>query len=237
MPTTQSDLPAGTYQTRRAIAVYDSPECNRLATQAAAGRYLVIVDPFPPSEMTPALRVQLCEDEYPGWLAGDDLSQLTLAAQPYQAPVRTAADIQASLPQVIAFTQAAMAVPNTYLWGGTIAPNYDCSGLIQAAFAASGIWLPRDAYQQEAFCQPVARSDLQPGDLVFFGPTTKATHVGLFLGNDRYIHSSGKDQGRNGIGIDWLMPSNEPVSQTYLAQFRSGGRVTHSYQPGDDRCW
>lgn len=229
--------PTVTYQTRRPIALYDSPACNRLATQAATGRYLITLDPFPPAATTSALRVQLCEDEYPGWLAEEDFMHLTPAARPYEAPVRTAADIQAHLPQVIAFTKAAMAVPNTYLWGGTVAPNYDCSGLIQAAFAANGIWLPRDAYQQEAFCQPVARSDLQPGDLVFFGPTAKATHVGLFLGDDRYIHSSGKDQGRNGIGIDWLIPSKEPVSQTYLAQFRGGRRVTRSYQPGDDRCW
>ncbi len=234
MSTTLRDLPAGIYQTRHTIALYDSPACDRLATQAAAGRYLIPLDPFPPTGMTPALRVQLCEDEYPGWLAGADLEQLTLASQPYQAPVRTATDIQACLPQVIAFTQAAMAVPNTYLWGGTVAPNYDCSGLMQAAFAASGIWLPRDAYQQEAFCQPVTRSDLRPGDLVFFGPATKTTHVGLYLGGDRYIHSSGQDQGRNGIGIDWLTDSDDPVSQTYLAQFRGGGRVTRSYQPGDD---
>jgi len=237
MPTPPSPTPRPVYQTQRILPLYDSPDCQQLATQAAPGRYLCFLDAVPDRMTRHALPVQLCEDDYPGWLNPTDLALLTIAPQPYRASQPTVAEIQARLPQVIAFTQAAMAVPNTYLWGGTVAPNYDCSGLMQAAFAASGTWLPRDAYQQEAFCQPVARTELRPGDLVFFGTTTKATHVGLYLGGDRYLHSSGQDQGRNGIGIDWLIPSDDPVSQTYLAQFRGGGRVTRSYQPGDDRIW
>lgn len=222
-----------TYQTLSPINLYDSPDCCRLATQAAPGRYLMLLDQSPETETRQALPVRLCEDEYLAWLAVADHTQLAVAPQGYQARYWTAAAIRACLPDVIAFTQAAMGVPNTYLWGGTVAPNYDCSGLIQAAFAASGIWVPRDAYQQAAFCTPVARPDLQAGDLVFFGTPAKITHVGLYLGGDRYVHSSGRDQGRNGIGIDWLIPSDDPVSQTYLAQFRGGGRVTRSYQPGD----
>ncbi|WP_448564927.1 C40 family peptidase [Trichothermofontia sp.] len=234
--------PSLTYQTLAAIDLYEGPDCRRLATQAAPGRYLMPLEPFPATAThqglkVKALKVRLCEDEYPAWLAVADIAQLTVAPQAYQAPVWTAAEIRDRLPEVIAFTQAAMAVPNTYLWGGTVAPNYDCSGLMQAAFAASGIWLPRDAYQQAAFCTPVARSDLQVGDLVFFGTAAKITHVGVYLGGDRYLHSSGQDQGRNGIGIDWLIDSEDPISQAYLAQFRGGGRVTRSYHPGDNRLW
>ncbi|HEY9910189.1 MAG TPA: C40 family peptidase, partial [Thermosynechococcaceae cyanobacterium] len=114
-----------------------------------------------------------------------------------------------------------------------VAPNYDCSGLMQAAFASVDIWIPRDAYQQEAFVQPIALSELIPGDLVFFGTPTKATHVGLYLGADQYIHSSGKDQGRNGIGIDRVSGQGDRVSQTYHAQLRGAGRVVACYQP----CW
>jgi cell wall-associated NlpC family hydrolase len=74
-------------------------------------------------------------------------------------------------------------------------------------------------------------ADLIAGDLIFFGTPEKATHVGLFLGDHCYIHSSGKDQGRNGIGIDELSATGDRVSQTYFSQLRGAGRVISSYQP------
>ena len=56
---------------------------------------------------------------------------------------------------------------------------------MQRAFASEGIWIPRDAYQQERFCQKVAISadqqQLLPADLVFFGRPQRCTHVGLYL--------------------------------------------------------
>ena len=215
------------YQVQSPLNLYNSAACDSLATQAATGRHLRIMSP----PLETAIAVRLCEDDYPGWLAMPDLEQLELAASPYQAIALSTAEITAKLPAVIAFTQAAMEQPNHYLWGGTVGPNYDCSGLMQTAFAAEGIWIPRDAYQQEAFIQAIAIKDLHPGDLVFFGPPEKATHVGLYLGNGRYIHSSGKDQGRNGIGIDQLSPQGDLVSQTYYRQLRGAGRVIASYQP------
>lgn len=210
------------YRTIANLNLYDSPDLNRLATQAAQGRYIQILSESP-------LKVMTCEDEYPGWLDPNDLQFLKEVATPYQAPVWTEREIRDRIPEVIAFTHAAMAVPNEYLWGGTSAPNYDCSGLMQEAFGSVGIRLPRDAYQQEAFLQPV--EELIPGDLVFFGTPEKATHVGLYLGDNRYIHSSGKDQGRNGIGIDVLSAEGDEVSRNYFAQYRRAGRVMQSYIP------
>jgi hypothetical protein len=212
------------YRTIANLNLYDSPELTRLATQAAEGRYLKIVSNEP-------LQVVLCEDDYPGWLDPKDLQFLEPAETPYQAPIWTREEIVDRIPEIIAFTQAAMTVPNEYLWGGTVAPDYDCSGLMQAAFASVGIRLPRDAYQQEAFVQSVPMADLIAGDLIFFGTPEKATHVGLFLGDHCYIHSSGKDQGRNGIGIDELSATGDRVSQTYFSQLRGAGRVISSYQP------
>jgi hypothetical protein len=107
--------------------------------------------------------------------------------------------------------------------------------LLQAAHAAAGIWLPRDAYLQERFCRPVAvrvgeTHLLEPGDLVFFGTPRRCTHVGLHLGGGRYLHSSGRDHGRNGIGIDDLNPRNsDPVASHYRAELRGAGRVMHSH--------
>ncbi|MER3434599.1 MAG: glycoside hydrolase [Leptolyngbya sp. ERB_1_1] len=210
------------YRTIANLNLYDSPNLNRLATQAAVGRYVKILSDSP-------LQVMTCEDDYPGWLDPNDLKFLEKTETPYQAPIWTAEHIGDRIPEIIAFTQAAMSVPNQYLWGGTVAPNYDCSGLMQAAFASVGIRLPRDAYQQEAFLQPV--EDLIPGDLVFFGTPEKATHVGLYLGDKRYIHSSGKDQGRNGIGIDQLLEEGDRVSRYYYALYRGAGRAIASYLP------
>lgn len=220
------------YQCRTDLDLYDSPALERLATQAAAGRHLWIeAQPDPQEDEATAIAVRLCEDDYPGWIGPAALKQLDMAETPYQPPDWSAAEIWAKIPEAIAFTEAAMAQPNHYLWGGTVGPNYDCSGLMQAAFASVGVWLPRDAYQQEGFTQPIALADAQPGDLVFFGPAHKATHVGLYLGNGQYIHSSGKDQGHNGIAIDSLSATVSLISQTYFAQFRGGGRIISSYQP------
>jgi cell wall-associated NlpC family hydrolase len=101
---------------------------------------------------------------------------------------------------------------------------------MQAAFASTGIWLPRDSYQQQAFTQRIAIEELAPGDLVFFGTPEKVNHVGLYLGAGRYIHSSGKEMGRNGIGVDVLSEQGDEVSRSYYQKLHSCGRVMASYQ-------
>lgn len=229
-----SDLLPGKsqYVCLRSLNLYQSPTCEGLVTQAAAGRYLKFAD-IPENDSVPALRVQICEDDYEGWLAIADLSHLTIAARPYRAPELNRAMVQQRLPQAIAYSQTAMAQPNQYRWGGTVPPHFDCSGLMQAAFASAGVCLPRDSYQQEAFTQTIGLNELQPGDLIFFGTPKKTTHVALYLSAGKYIHSSGKDQGRNGIGIDSIWDLSDPISHTYHQQIRCAGRVDRSYQPGD----
>ena len=225
------------YQCQTNLNLYDSADCDRLATQAAAGRHLRVLElpenqnAMVPRETAFGIAVCLREDDYPGWLERKDIGGLELANTIYQAIALSAAEISNRLPDVIKFTQLAMQQANYYLWGGTVAPNYDCSGLIQAAFASVGVWLPRDAYQQEAFTDAIAIEELLPGDLVFFGTADKATHVGLYLGNGSYIHSSGKEIGRNGIGIDSLSNLEDEVSRSYYHQLRCCGRVVKSYQP------
>jgi cell wall-associated NlpC family hydrolase len=74
-----------------------------------------------------------------------------------------------------------------YVWGGTGPNGYDCSGLTQWAYRQAGITLPRVAAAQAGYGTPVSRSQLQPGDLVFF--YSPISHVGIYLGNGQMVHA------------------------------------------------
>ncbi|PZU97777.1 MAG: glycoside hydrolase [Pseudanabaena sp.] len=212
------------YRSIANINIYDSPHLDRLATQMAKGRYLQVLN-----EESSYLEIQLLEDNYQGLLDRQDLSKLEISDRQSfidsLPPALSSQEISDHLPQVIDFVQQAMALPNQYLWGGTVAPNYDCSGLMQAAFASVGILIPRDAYQQEAFGDRVDLASLQIGDLLFFGNFDKATHVGIYIGNGEYIHSSGQEHGHNGIAISAIAGTDQ-VSQWYASQLRGAARVT-----------
>jgi cell wall-associated NlpC family hydrolase len=230
-PAAPEHLLAGTvWRLRRPLDLFSRSRGQGLASQAAAGRCLRIL-----ATGEGRLRVRLLEDGYPGWIEADALLGRAVASLPPLLPRLQSDQIAARIEQVLAYGLAALERPNRYLWGGSLGPDYDCSGLVQTAFAAAGIWLPRDAYLQERFCQPVAAgpgqtSLLQPGDLLFFGTPRRCTHVALHLGEGRYLHSSGQEHGRNGLGVDDLHPRNDhPVARHYQGEWRGAGRVMHSH--------
>ena len=72
-----------------------------------------------------------------------------------------------------------------YRWGGESPDGFDCSGLVQHVFARHGVTLPRVAKDQAQVGSPVALSDLQPGDLVFFG--SPVDHVGIYAGGGKMV--------------------------------------------------
>lgn len=89
-----------------------------------------------------------------------------------------------------------------YLWGGTSVRGFDCSGFTKTVYLLHGLILPRDASQQirEGITVDAERrwERLNPGDLLFFGvPATaeraeRVIHVGIWIGNNRFIHASGQ---------------------------------------------
>ncbi len=119
------------------------------------------------------------------------LSRLT--AQMQQAA--TQADTAKGIPSVasyatkgakaVAFARAQVGKP--YVWGATGPGSYDCSGLTQAAWKATGVTLPRATTDQADAGTTVTLADAQPGDLVFFHDDI--SHVGVYAGDGMMIHA------------------------------------------------
>lgn len=84
-------------------------------------------------------------------------------------------------------------VGTPYVWGGTTSSGVDCSGLVQMAYKAAGIDLPRVSYQQAEAGQQVSLKGLKPGDLVFWDNSSRnngADHVAIYLGGGQIIEAA-----------------------------------------------
>ncbi|MEU9091119.1 NlpC/P60 family protein [Streptomyces sp. NPDC048428] len=101
------------------------------------------------------------------------------------APRGSAQAPNARAAEAVAFAYTALGKP--YVWGATGPSSFDCSGLTQAAYRSAGVSLPRTTYTQINAGRRVSRSELAPGDLVFF--YSGVTHVGLYIGNGQMIHA------------------------------------------------
>jgi len=124
---------------------------------------------------------------------------------------------------------ARMLLGISYLWGGTSVRGMDCSGFVKTVYRLNGLELHRDADQQ---AEQGTRIDpgknfenLWKGDLMFFGPHEKGnrlkhiTHVGMYLGNRLFIHSSGK------VKIGSVDPSSDYFDKSLLNRFVRACRI------------
>ncbi len=103
--------------------------------------------------------------------------------------------ISASGETIVQFAKQFLGVP--YLWGGTSAKGFDCSGFVQTVYRMVNIDLPRDSGQMFTVGTPVGsgkhEEDLIPGDLIFFGKSRRRiNHVAIYIGEGLYIHARGK---------------------------------------------
>ncbi|MFY2858415.1 peptidoglycan hydrolase RipC [Mycobacterium sp. THU-M104] len=162
------------------IAVVKSQYLALTADQRTA-----LADPGPVPEGAPAPGAPAPEAAPPGAPPGDGQAPGAApapfgwaAAAPGGGGADRASVVQAALTQV----------GSPYVWGGAGPGGFDCSGLVMWAFQQAGISLPHSSQAQAHGGQPVAVSDLQPGDVVTF--YSDASHSGIYVGDGMVIHSS-----------------------------------------------
>ena len=90
-------------------------------------------------------------------------------------------------------------VGNKYVWGGTsLTKGIDCSGFTMKIYQKYGIYLPHYSGSQPSYGKKIKKSELQPGDLIFYGENGKINHVAIYIGNGQIVHAANK---RDGIKI------------------------------------
>lgn len=142
-----------------------------------------------------------------GWVQKSDLKHLGDRIDIRQGDDAKGLISSQKMEDIIASAMQLLGSP--YLWGGMSAKGVDCSGLVRISSIMNDVLLPRNASQMVKCGIEVNLDGMQRGDLVFFGtPATdekpmRVTHVGIYLGNNRIIHSS------HMVRINSLKPEDE----------------------------
>ena len=114
-----------------------------------------------------------------------------------QEPDRSTAKQSVARSPSMGSTAAAVALQQVgvpYLYGGSTTNGFDCSGLVQYSYSRAGKRVPRTTGQLWSATTTVRREDLLAGDLLFFKIEGKMSHVGMYIGDQRFVHapSSGR---------------------------------------------
>ena len=162
------------------IAVYQAAyerlsEEEQRASRAAAERHA--------AEQAAAAQAAAAQAAGSGAAASRPAPAAPKAAAPPAAPV-----LGGSAAAQKAVDTAMAQIGDPYVWGAAGPDAFDCSGLVQYAYAAAGISLPHSSRMQSTMGAPVSRDALQPGDLVFF--YSPVSHVGIYIGDGQMVHAS-----------------------------------------------
>ena len=146
--------------------------------------------------LSPLLLLALGAHATPNNAAHDELDLLLIERGMVQAVVNAGKTVGAAGQSV--GSQASDLVVNAmgylgvpYRRGGTGIQGFDCSGFVQAMYQKTlGLVLPHNAKAQAAATEKIDKTELQPGDLVFFNTLRRAfSHVGIYIGEGKFIHS------------------------------------------------
>lgn len=117
-------------------------------------------------------------------------------APPAKPPVQGGMSLERAL--ILSYAQQSIGIP--YRFGGNSPDGLDCSGLVEMTYRAAGLRVPRTADGQY---RALPRVDTpRPGDLLFFGEGSKATHVGIYGGNRQMIHAPGSGRAVVSVPLD-----------------------------------
>ncbi|MBB3677702.1 C40 family peptidase [Modestobacter versicolor] len=124
------------------------------------------------------------------------------AAGSAPAPAAAAPVVAGSGAAATAVSTAMAQIGKPYVWAAAGPNSFDCSGLVQYAYAAAGVSLPHSSRSQAAAGQAVSRDQLQPGDiLAFYSPVS---HVGIYIGNGQMVHAPTSGDVVKVVDIDYM---------------------------------
>ncbi len=175
--------------TEVAAAAQDA-DSTRAVAEAAAAEAAATVERIRDQQADLEARIAEYEEQYDELSAAEqaEVDQAhggTAVASPQAA--------KAAGPAAQVAVDTAMAqIGDPYVWAAAGPDAFDCSGLTQYAYAAAGVSLPHSSSMQSQMGTPVSRSELQPGDLVFF--YSPVSHVGMYIGNGQMVHASTSGQ-------------------------------------------
>jgi len=158
-----------------------------------------------------------------GWLSAVLLLLAGCASTPPAAPERepvvrgetgTAAMLDPVRAQVVFTALQMVGVP--YRFGGQAPDGFDCSGLVLYSYSNAGLAVPRTSREQFRATAPVRLHEIVPGDLVFFNTSEDASHVGIYVGEGRFVHAPASNRTVRLERLD---------NRYYQQRFLRGGRI------------
>ncbi len=167
-------------------AAADEAESAQAQAQAEVDEARQAVERIESQQADLEARIAEFQEQYEA-LSADEQQQVDRAHGGQVVATPSAAPAPSGAAQVAVDTAMAQ-IGDPYVWAAAGPDAFDCSGLTQYAYAAAGVSLPHSSSMQSQMGTPVSRSELQPGDLVFF--YSPVSHVGMYIGNGQMVHAS-----------------------------------------------